>query len=415
MSDQGEAAGFWSYATEDNRLDGGAILDLATAIKQEFNLIASQPLNLFVDRNSVEWGDEWRRRIDIALTGAAFFIPIITPRYFTRPECRRELLDFYGKAKSLNLERLIFPISYIDVDDLKENSSDEAIAIVARVQHADWRTLRLEGPASAGYRKAVHSLAKRLHQIEREAVEIQLARELDLKAVEEPGLQDLVQEIDSALPDWLKAVLGDKVNSAQMRATYDQHQNHLNKLRARRSPRSAILATQLRYGPDMLPLAERFRADAQAYMSRSSQLNPLIIKLWRHLENHPGSESLASHIFDGIAEAIENILEPAMKSGRTYLASVAHLSQTLQKVKQIYAQADVFAQQGNDIVAGWWNMGVGELFEGRDFRPLKRVATDYGWDWERTDAYAANEAPDIERSLALHPDPSANFIQDSEI
>jgi hypothetical protein len=75
------AAGFWSYTHEDDMLDGGAILQLSHLIMQEYNLLSGEPLNLFVDRNDIIWGEEWRKRIDSSLTETTFFIPIITPRY----------------------------------------------------------------------------------------------------------------------------------------------------------------------------------------------------------------------------------------------------------------------------------------------------------------------------------------------
>ncbi len=108
-------AGFWSYAHDDDILDGGAILELAHAIEEEYNLLSGEPLELFVDRSSIAWGDKWRERIDSALSQTTFFIPIITPRYFTRTECRRELLEFAGKAKSLGVDELLLPILYVEV------------------------------------------------------------------------------------------------------------------------------------------------------------------------------------------------------------------------------------------------------------------------------------------------------------
>jgi len=86
-------AGFWSYAHEDDMLDGGNILKLSRLIMEEYNLLSGEPLSLFVDRNDIAWGEEWRERINSSLAETTFFIPIITPRYFTRPECRRELLE----------------------------------------------------------------------------------------------------------------------------------------------------------------------------------------------------------------------------------------------------------------------------------------------------------------------------------
>jgi hypothetical protein len=57
--------GFWSYTHEDNALDDGSILALSDRIKHEYNLLAGEPLGLFVDRDGIAWGDEWRKRIEV--------------------------------------------------------------------------------------------------------------------------------------------------------------------------------------------------------------------------------------------------------------------------------------------------------------------------------------------------------------
>src|SRR5215469_15861861 len=154
------AVGFWSYAHEDNRLDDGAVLELARLITEEYNLLSGEPLELFIDRDSISWGQEWRARIDTVLSQTTFFIPVITPRYFTRPECRRELLEFAANAKSLGISELLLPILYVETQGLSMESQDEAVALVARTQYVDWRATRLLEPASREYRSAVNALAR---------------------------------------------------------------------------------------------------------------------------------------------------------------------------------------------------------------------------------------------------------------
>jgi hypothetical protein len=120
-------AGFWSYAHGDNELDGGAVLELARLIAAEYNLISGEPLELFVDQRSIAWGENWRERIDSSLAQTTFFIPIVTPRYFTRPECRRELLEFAAKANSLGAEELLLPILYVDVPDFSTETQTKQL------------------------------------------------------------------------------------------------------------------------------------------------------------------------------------------------------------------------------------------------------------------------------------------------
>jgi hypothetical protein len=128
-------------------------------------LITGQDLELFLDREDLQWGHQWRLRINDALQETTFFIPVVTPRYFLSQECRNELLKFAGYARSLGAEELLLPILYVDVDDLKEDSSDDAKALIAGTQYADWRDLRLFGESSEEYVRAVNKLARRLADI----------------------------------------------------------------------------------------------------------------------------------------------------------------------------------------------------------------------------------------------------------
>jgi hypothetical protein len=129
-----EVAGFWSYARADDEAEGGRITRLARRVQTEYALITGEEIDVFLDRDDLEWGVEWKRRIDAALLGTAFFIPVLTPRYFSRPECRRELLTFVGHAASLGVNELLLPLLYVDVPDLSPDSDDEAIALIARMQ-----------------------------------------------------------------------------------------------------------------------------------------------------------------------------------------------------------------------------------------------------------------------------------------
>ncbi|NHC12976.1 TIR domain-containing protein [Motilibacter deserti] len=165
MKDTGpdeEPAGFWSYAHADDDGEDGRLTRLAGRVRAEFAATTGSDLVLFLDRDALSWGSQWRARIDAALRATTFFVPLVTPRYFRSPECRRELLGFAGHAESLGLRELLLPVYYIDVPGLSEDSADEAVALVAGVQWEDWRGLRLEDEHSSAYRKGVARIAARL-------------------------------------------------------------------------------------------------------------------------------------------------------------------------------------------------------------------------------------------------------------
>jgi len=152
--------GFWSYVRDDDHTDKGRILELAEDLRSEFAAITAGSLELFVDRTSIEWGDDWRAKIDEAIAQAAFLIPIITPRYFTSQACRDEILAFAAQAQAAGVPDLVLPVYWIDVRELENDPSvDEVTALVADRQRQDLRIARLADRGSSVYRQAVHELA----------------------------------------------------------------------------------------------------------------------------------------------------------------------------------------------------------------------------------------------------------------
>lgn len=86
--------GFWSYVHADDEAEGNRISRLARDVAAQFQMLIGEPLDLRLDRDAIKWGEVWRDKIDLSLASVAFFIPVMTPRYFMSAECRRELQFF---------------------------------------------------------------------------------------------------------------------------------------------------------------------------------------------------------------------------------------------------------------------------------------------------------------------------------
>lgn len=160
-----EIAGFWSYVHTDDENADGAIVRLADRVMNEYALLSGESLRLFVDRD-LEWGDEWKRRIDQALQETTFFIPVITPMYFKSEECRRELIKFKSAAEEFGVQQLLLPIYYVQVPEMEvDNPADKLMAFVKTVQRVDVRKVRLKNEHDSEHREIVNSLASRLLKI----------------------------------------------------------------------------------------------------------------------------------------------------------------------------------------------------------------------------------------------------------
>ncbi len=178
------------------------------------NSLTGGDLELFLDRDALRWGDDWRERIAEALAAATFFIPIMTPRYFDSAECRREVIRFAREASRLGVESLVLPVLYAPVSDLvAEEPSDEALLLLKPYQYEDWTTLRFEELTSGHYRRAVARLAQRLADTVRAVSAAPSGPAQDVhpsgeEPEDEPGYLELIAEGEDAMPRWQRIVEG---------------------------------------------------------------------------------------------------------------------------------------------------------------------------------------------------------------
>ena len=201
--------GFWSYVHRDDEADGGRIVRLANDLVAQYEMFTGETISLLFDKDLLKWGDNWRDKIDDSLASVAFFIPVMTPRYFMSSECRRELQFFARRADRLGIKELVLPLLYVDVPALDDSIQDDLITLMRTFQREDWRQRRYLDVASEGYRRGVADLARRLVAANKHAEEANVAETaLSLGSIPEdeedtsPGLLDRVAGAEEALPQW---------------------------------------------------------------------------------------------------------------------------------------------------------------------------------------------------------------------
>lgn len=203
-----DAKSFWSYVHRDDEAEGGRITRLARDLAAQYELITSEPIQLFVDRDQIEWGDEWRTVVDEALASIAFFIPVLTPRYFVSEECRRELSSFARRATQLGVRELVMPILYVSSPSLEADPPPDELMVLAKTfQWENWTVLRFESLDSPDYRRAVAKMADRLaraalavEQVEPPVPTISIDPEEEDDA---PGFVDKVARAEEAMEEWV--------------------------------------------------------------------------------------------------------------------------------------------------------------------------------------------------------------------
>lgn len=201
--------GFWSYVHADDEADGGRIAHLVKDLQNQYEMLTGETLSVFFDKDALQWGENWRAKIDDNLASVAFFIPVLTPRYFMSPECRGELQFFARRATKIGIKDLVLPLYYVTVQAIEDRTdADDLIKLVCTFQWEDWRNLRFSDFSSEGYRMGVSRLATRLVEANRRSEETTLAvlpqsdDVLEGITDESPGFLDKLANAEENLLKW---------------------------------------------------------------------------------------------------------------------------------------------------------------------------------------------------------------------
>ncbi|MBH0098779.1 toll/interleukin-1 receptor domain-containing protein [Salinibacterium sp. NSLL150] len=354
---------FWSYAHVDDSSDHGRITLLAQHLASEIRVISGLEVDLFVDRKSLQWGDEWRTNIDRALTASTFFVPILSPTYFQQIECRNEFINFYREAKSRALDNLLLPLSYTPVSDFKSTNPDEIVAIASSYEFEDWSRLRLKDPTSEGYRSGVNKLATRiigLHHDLSDQEQVNSGRAQDAPNSPELGFYEALEEIANRLDKWQELVRSAIVHNAQLMAIGQVYSKRLNT-----APASKELAIRHGYATDGLKLANELLELARNYSSLSVEMAPFVATVLRGASDWaPGLETLRP-LYEAVAEAREEVVREypvRMVTGEEYWGRFSKLGGVFKLLFDCEARAAQYREEGNTLLLDW-HADLSTLFE----------------------------------------------------
>jgi hypothetical protein len=323
-------------------------------------------LELFLDRDSLDWGDAWRDRINLALGSAPFFIAVITPKFVRSEECRKELIAFSGEAKSRGFDRLLLPILYIDVPGLSENSDDEVLALIARTQFVDWTKLRLMDPNSPQVLQAINELALRIRDLQAEVAALTLQEETKTPDQAVETLRASIEAIAERLAPWMDAVDFDKVAGRQWTAVRDERLARVQRLRKSHAPKTGIVSTFMQLGNELLPIAQDRLAKAKSYSRLTIELDPFVNAALRLAQDHPEHSALLDFLRDGVNEAYLNIEPPSgQQMGYRLPAGVAELNKHLAEADYAVTSSYSYVGEANQLVLEWRR----RLAELDNFRP----------------------------------------------
>lgn len=156
---------FLSYCHADNDYLDGAIVAFARKVVEGYEYTYGATLNLFVDVDSINWGDEWKAVIEQRIDSTNFLMPVVTPRYLRSDACRAELLRFYSQMGAGDGRRVLSLI-WQDYSAVScEMTGDQVLAIIESHQHRDVSALQFESARSPEYRKSVQEIVSSLRSV----------------------------------------------------------------------------------------------------------------------------------------------------------------------------------------------------------------------------------------------------------
>ena len=143
MADQ-PAQAFLSYARDDDEYLNGGITWLREELQRAMgSLTKDEPFEIFQDADAIAFGEHWPSRIEDALEGARYLIPVLSPSYFASPNCRAEAQAFLDLEAKAGKHDRILPIYLIEADvfdDAARRQRDPIARALHQRQYFDWRT-----------------------------------------------------------------------------------------------------------------------------------------------------------------------------------------------------------------------------------------------------------------------------------
>jgi hypothetical protein len=145
LAEAPELVGFFSYSRKDDELSQGSLSQLRARIHNELRMQLGREVRLWQDTAAIPHGALWEDEIRRAIAESTFFIPIVTPNAVASSHCKFEFESFLKREAELARSDLIFPILYVRVPALEDESQwrdHDLLKIVGARQYFDWQKLR---------------------------------------------------------------------------------------------------------------------------------------------------------------------------------------------------------------------------------------------------------------------------------
>lgn len=368
---------FLSYRRVDNNVFRGVVDRLKDDISGRFEAMTGRSLQIFVDRDDIGWGANWKDGISDSIRRATFFMPVLTARYFDSPECCEEFLLFHENAKGLGVTELIMPIILAGESQLREAKESEPAGIALALQTMSIEEAFLEGFDSACWNKRIHAMVSELGKAFARA-EKRLAERESRYAAPVVGAQAGVVDAEIVDDDVEFSALSARV--AEVARQVPRVMNDFEALTAdlatavgedfAKYPAKQIVARLFELAQSVAVPAASFKDSATSLQTDTATLDVQLRKMFEHLgwtagaNTRRGAGDLVENI--GFAKSLDES-RGEMERASGVLQMAAALNLNLNRAVRPALQGARSLATVLDIMAGWQSLAdrAGDAVEDR--------------------------------------------------
>lgn len=363
-----QISGFFSYSHADNAHDFLSHLkeDLCT----EFNILSGSTLDLYIDRESIAWGDNWRKSITSGIIDASFFIPILSPNYFNSGPCRTELTQYMGKAKELGVKELLLPLLFVDISSESLGLDTALVSSVLEYQYLDISILRFLERGSGQYIKILNNAAGKLWEANNRLISMAEAdsrtalnntgvNPAEIKQIDEPFYDveggfflESLADFQPTLDDMTESTnlinsdivnIGNCVKQTNELFEKKQHQNQLD-------PKTALALTG-QLAEELKPISDLYAEHADKFLDAVNKtervLTPLVIH-WKTSDSQEDNLASLQNLINATDEARTNV-----QSFKDSIEPAKRLSRSLFKTMQSIESSTSICLAAMNVVINW--------------------------------------------------------------
>ena len=297
---------FMSYvhADADSAVSGG-MREFMHDIEDALEGLYGREVEVFLDTDKAQWGENLWDRLDVELRRSTFFIPFITPRYLKSESCRKEFTRFLEAAERAGVEKqLLLPLIWVYPPLLrKEGVNDLVVTRVKNTLYKDVSHVRNLNRGSGEYRQIIEDLAGSINERIEEREQLGDSHDSSLSASEsdgDKGALEYLAEVQENFPTIQKHVEDFAMSLSDLSQQLEKSSSKLGQ----RSMKNPIQAQQF-----LLQMARSLSPAANDTEAKAANVAQKWAEFFHLLNRGVGmlSEASGEKVPDDLVESIVNL------------------------------------------------------------------------------------------------------------